>query len=105
MSDMIEKYVYCIGCMGCVGKIGVVIMFLMNDDDEVMYDLRIEVEKSKMSKMNFELVWYEVVRMRVIREMKVGLFFVFDRVLVNDFFREREVMKKSDWKDFDNVLV
>ncbi|OWZ59794.1 pre-mRNA-splicing ATP-dependent RNA helicase PRP28 [Cryptococcus neoformans] len=70
MSDTIEKYVHRIGRTGRAGKTGVAITFLTNDDDEVMYDLRVEVEKSKMSKMNPELARHEAARTRVTREMK-----------------------------------
>ncbi|WVO17416.1 pre-mRNA-splicing ATP-dependent RNA helicase PRP28 [Cryptococcus depauperatus] len=70
MSDTIEKYVHRIGRTGRAGKTGVAITFLTNDDDEVMYDLRMEVEKSKMSKMNPELARHEAARTKVTREMK-----------------------------------
>ncbi|WVQ85939.1 pre-mRNA-splicing ATP-dependent RNA helicase PRP28 [Cryptococcus sp. DSM 104549] len=70
MSDKIEKYVHRIGRTGRAGKTGVAITFLANDDDEVMYDLRVEVEKSKMSKMNPELARHEAARTKVTREMK-----------------------------------
>ncbi|WVQ70660.1 pre-mRNA-splicing ATP-dependent RNA helicase PRP28 [Cryptococcus sp. DSM 104548] len=70
MTDVIEKYVHRIGRTGRAGKTGVAITFLTNDDDEVMYDLRVEVEKSKMSKMNPELARHEAARTKVTREMK-----------------------------------
>nr|XP_018259746.1 pre-mRNA-splicing ATP-dependent RNA helicase PRP28 [Kwoniella dejecticola CBS 10117]OBR81904.1 pre-mRNA-splicing ATP-dependent RNA helicase PRP28 [Kwoniella dejecticola CBS 10117] len=73
MSDTIEKYVHRIGRTGRAGKNGLAITFLSNDDDEVMYDLRVEVEKSKMSKMNPELARHEAAKTKVTREMKVGL--------------------------------
>ncbi|WVQ63340.1 pre-mRNA-splicing ATP-dependent RNA helicase PRP28 [Kwoniella botswanensis] len=70
MSDTIEKYVHRIGRTGRAGKNGLAITFLTNDDDEVMYDLRVEVEKSKMSKMNPELARHEAAKTKVTREMK-----------------------------------
>ncbi|WRT70715.1 pre-mRNA-splicing ATP-dependent RNA helicase PRP28 [Kwoniella shivajii] len=70
MSGTIEQYVHRIGRTGRAGKLGIAITFLSNDDDEVMYDLRAEVEKSKMSKMNPELARHEAAKTRVTREMK-----------------------------------
>ncbi|WWD20718.1 pre-mRNA-splicing ATP-dependent RNA helicase PRP28 [Kwoniella shandongensis] len=70
MSDTIEKYVHRIGRTGRAGKTGIAITFLTDHDDEVMYDLRLEVEKSKMSKMNPELAKHEAARTRITREMK-----------------------------------
>ncbi|WWC92321.1 pre-mRNA-splicing ATP-dependent RNA helicase PRP28 [Kwoniella dendrophila CBS 6074] len=70
MSGTIEQYVHRIGRTGRAGKNGLAITFISNDDDEVMYDLRVEVEKSKMSKMNPELARHEAARTKVTREMK-----------------------------------
>ena len=71
MSDVIEKYIHRIGRTGRAGKEGLAITFLNNDDDEVMFDLRVEIEKSKKSKMNPELMRHEAAKQKVTREMKV----------------------------------
>ncbi|KAK8850535.1 pre-mRNA-splicing ATP-dependent RNA helicase PRP28 [Kwoniella newhampshirensis] len=70
MSDTIEKYVHRIGRTGRAGKTGVAITFLSDADDEVMFDLRREIEKSPISKMNPELARHEAAKQRVTREMK-----------------------------------
>jgi ATP-dependent RNA helicase DDX23/PRP28 len=71
MTDVIEKYIHRIGRTGRAGKEGLAITFLNNDDDEVMFDLRLEIEKSKKSKMNPELARHEAAKQKVTREMKV----------------------------------
>lgn len=66
----IESYMYCIGCMGCVGKSGVVIMFLGNEDMEVMYDLKQIIFKLSIFKVLDELRRYEVVQSKLQRGQK-----------------------------------
>lgn len=70
MSDTIEKYVHRIGRTGRAGKTGVAITFLDNNDDEVMFELKNEIQKSAMSTMNPELSRHEAARQKVTREMK-----------------------------------
>lgn len=70
MSDTIEKYVHRIGRTGRAGKTGMAISFLDNNDEEVMFDLKNEIQKSAMSTMNPELARHEAARQRVTREMK-----------------------------------
>jgi ATP-dependent RNA helicase DDX23/PRP28 len=72
MSDTIEKYTHRSGRTGRAGKTGTVITFLSNDDEEVMFDLKKEIEKSKISKMNPELARHEAAKVKVTREMKVS---------------------------------
>ena len=71
MSDTIEKYVHRIGRTGRAGKTGVAITFLNNDDEEVMFELRQEIQKSPMSTMNPELARHEAAKQKITREMKV----------------------------------
>jgi ATP-dependent RNA helicase DDX23/PRP28 len=73
MSDTIEKYTHRAGRTGRAGKLGTVITFLSNDDEEVMFDLKKEIEKSKISKMNPELARHEAAKVKVTREMKVSM--------------------------------
>ncbi|WVQ95663.1 pre-mRNA-splicing ATP-dependent RNA helicase PRP28 [Kwoniella sp. CBS 9459] len=68
--NTIEQYVHRIGRTGRAGKTGVAITFLTNDDDEIMYDLKQTIEKSKISKMNPELARHEGAKQRITREMK-----------------------------------
>ncbi|OCF43273.1 pre-mRNA-splicing ATP-dependent RNA helicase PRP28 [Kwoniella heveanensis CBS 569] len=68
--NTIEQYVHRIGRTGRAGKTGVAITFLTNDDDEIMFDLKQQVEKSKISKMNPELARHEAAKQRITREMK-----------------------------------
>lgn len=70
MSDTIEKYIHRIGRTGRAGKSGLAHTFLDNNDAEVLYDLRLEIEKSKKSSMNQELARHEAARQRITKEMK-----------------------------------
>ena len=70
MADTIEKYVHRIGRTGRAGKTGLAITFLSNDDEEVLFELKQEIEKSPMSKVNPELARHEAARQKVTREMK-----------------------------------
>lgn len=70
MPDTIEKYVHRIGRTGRAGKLGVAITFLSEQDDEVMFDLKKEIEKSPISTMNQELARHDAAKTRVTREMK-----------------------------------
>jgi ATP-dependent RNA helicase DDX23/PRP28 len=70
MSDTIEKYVHRIGRTGRAGKDGTAITFLDNMDEEVMFDLKNEIAKSRKSTMNPELARHEAARQKVTREMK-----------------------------------
>jgi ATP-dependent RNA helicase DDX23/PRP28 len=72
MSDTIEKYVHRIGRTGRAGKTGVAISFLTNDDDEVMFELKNEISRSKISTMNPELARHEAAKQKITREMKVS---------------------------------
>ncbi|BEJ12125.1 hypothetical protein CspHIS471_0205850 [Cutaneotrichosporon sp. HIS471] len=70
MTDTIEKYVHRIGRTGRAGKEGLAITFLDNNDEEVMFDLKQEIQKSARSTMNPELARHEAARQKVTREMK-----------------------------------
>jgi ATP-dependent RNA helicase DDX23/PRP28 len=70
MTDVIEKYVHRIGRTGRAGKEGLAITFLDNNDEEVMFDLKQEIQKSAKSTMNPELARHEAARQKVTREMK-----------------------------------
>lgn len=70
MSDTIEKYIHRIGRTGRAGKSGLAFTFLDNNDAEVLYDLKLEIEKSKKSSMNQELARHEAAKQRITKEMK-----------------------------------
>ncbi|CAK9786494.1 DEAD-domain-containing protein [Cutaneotrichosporon oleaginosum] len=70
MTDTIEKYVHRIGRTGRAGKEGLAITFLDNNDEEVMFDLKQEIQKSARSTMNPELARHEAARQKITREMK-----------------------------------
>ncbi|KAI0050938.1 DEAD-domain-containing protein [Auriscalpium vulgare] len=70
MANTIEAYVHRIGRTGRAGKLGTAITLLSNDDDEVMYELKQEISKSPVSKMNPELARHESAQHKVTRDMK-----------------------------------
>jgi len=72
MADTIERWVHRTGRTGRAGKKGLAITFLSNDDEEVMFDLKKEIEKSPLSTMNPELARHEAAKQRITREMKVS---------------------------------
>ena len=80
MSDTIEKYVHRIGRTGRAGKLGTAITFLDNGDEEVMFELKNEISRSKLSTMNPELARHEAARQKITREMKVCWEIPLDRV-------------------------
>ena len=73
MPDTIERYVHRVGRTGRAGKTGLAVTFISNDDEETMYELKIEIEKSPLSKMNPELARHEAARQKVTKEMKVRI--------------------------------
>jgi ATP-dependent RNA helicase DDX23/PRP28 len=70
MANSIEAYVHRVGRTGRAGKQGVAITFLSNDDAEVLYDLKEEITKSKISRCPPELSRHEHAQRRVTREMR-----------------------------------
>jgi len=73
MADTIERWVHRTGRTGRAGKQGLAITFLSNDDEEVMFDLKKEIEKSPLSTMNPELARHEAAKQRITKEMKVSV--------------------------------
>ncbi len=71
MADTIERYVHRIGRTGRAGKTGLAITFLTNDDEETLFELKNEIDKSPISSMNPELARHEGARQKVTKEMKV----------------------------------
>lgn len=72
MPNVIEKYIHRIGRTGRAGKTGLAITFLSDNDEETMYELKLEIAKSPISTMNPELARHEAARQKVTREMKVS---------------------------------
>ncbi|TIB99200.1 P-loop containing nucleoside triphosphate hydrolase protein [Wallemia mellicola] len=71
MANNIESYIHRIGRTGRAGKKGKAITFLTpHADDEVMYDLKQELDKSPISQTPRELATHEFAQRRITRQMK-----------------------------------
>lgn len=71
MANNIESYIHRIGRTGRAGKKGKAITFVTpHADDEVMYDLKQELEKSPISQTPRELATHEFAQRRITRQMK-----------------------------------
>jgi ATP-dependent RNA helicase DDX23/PRP28 len=70
MANSIESYVHRVGRTGRAGKTGVAITFLSNDDAEVLYDLKQEIMKSKISRCPPELTKHPDAQNKLTKEMR-----------------------------------
>lgn len=71
MSNNIESYVHRIGRTGRAGKRGTALTFVTPSiDDEVMYDLKNELDKSPISTTPRELSQHEYAQRRITKQMK-----------------------------------
>lgn len=70
MANNIEAYVHRIGRTGRAGRTGVAITFLNDADEELMYDLKSEIAKSPVSRMNPELLRHPAAQTKQSSAMK-----------------------------------
>ncbi|TIB12750.1 hypothetical protein E3P89_01537 [Wallemia ichthyophaga] len=71
MANNIESYIHRIGRTGRAGKKGKAITFVTpHADDEVMYDLKQELDKSPISQTPRDLATHEFAQRRITRQMK-----------------------------------
>ncbi|KAK0531318.1 mRNA splicing protein prp28 [Tilletia horrida] len=70
MANHIEAYVHRIGRTGRAGNQGTAITFLDAGDEEVMYDLKMEIARSPVSRVPPELARHPAAQSRVTREMR-----------------------------------
>ncbi|CAD6935811.1 unnamed protein product [Tilletia controversa] len=73
MSNAIEAYVHRIGRTGRAGKRGTAITFVDGGDEEVLYDLKVEIGRSPVSKVSNELARHPAAQAKVPRSMRAML--------------------------------
>ncbi|KAE8268119.1 hypothetical protein A4X09_0g4233 [Tilletia walkeri] len=73
MSNAIEAYVHRIGRTGRAGKRGTAVTFLDGGDEEVMYDLKMEIGRSPVSRVPNELARHPAAQTKVSRGMRAML--------------------------------
>ena len=70
MAPTMEAYIHRIGRTGRAGRQGTAITLLTNDDTDLFFDLKQELQKSPASKVPPELAKHEAAQHKVSREMK-----------------------------------
>lgn len=67
MASSVEQYTHRIGRTGRAGKSGVAVTFLGNEDSDCLYDLRMMLQKSELSRVPEELRRHEAAQSKRVR--------------------------------------